>query len=487
MAITDLTGTTWKLNSTLSTYPGGTYTEKNYALNISTADEMQTMPGTYTDTFVMASIGYSGGSERNEVVFSPSTSGFPYAMIAIGNDTKTLPDTWRSKYDGFFTINGGTDATNADLIAWFEANATIKPPDVVVSYSGSEIASTSESATKRLLTSGKYCEDDIIVTYTKPTPTLQKKTATPSLTSQTITADQDYDGLSRVTIEAMPSGTAGTPTATKGTVSNHAVSVTPSVTNTTGYITGGTKTGTAVSVSASELVSGTLTISSGGTKDVTNYASASVATGSALTPETSITANPSISVSSGGLITATASALESVTPIVSAGYVTEGTAGTVTVSGSSAQQLTTQAAQTITPTTTNQTIASGKYLTGAQTILGDANLLPENIKKDVSIFGTVGTLEGGGGGGTLCIFTVAPYTNTSVNVNRHSVAPMVAYYGTDIVPGATITFYTYSDYILRSVTGLDSGSTIPFTTVTRGTYTFTMPSESVECDLLYDD
>lgn len=73
--------------------------------------------------------------------------------------------------------------------------------------------------------------------------------------------------------KSVASGTAGTPTATKGTVSNHSVSVTPSVTNTTGYITGSTKTGTAVTVSASELVSGSETKTSNGTYDVTNLAS----------------------------------------------------------------------------------------------------------------------------------------------------------------------------------------------------------------------
>lgn len=127
-------------------------------------------------------------------------------------------------------------------------------------------------------------------------------------------------------------------------------------------------------------------------------ASKAVSSGSASTPATTITANPSISVSSGGLITASVSASKSVTPTVSAGYVSNGTAGTVSVSGGNTSQLTTQAAQTITPTTTNQTIASGKYLTGTQTILGDANLLAENIKKDVVIFGITGTYEGGGGG-----------------------------------------------------------------------------------------
>lgn len=58
----------------------------------------------------------------------------------------------------------------------------------------------------------------------------------------------------------------------------------------------------------------------------------------------------------------------------------------------------TQAARTITPGTADQTIASGRYLAGAQTIKGDANLVPENIASGVSIFGVEGTLEAGSGG-----------------------------------------------------------------------------------------
>ena len=105
-------------------------------------------------------------------------------------------------------------------------------------------------------------------------------TPTTSQQSDTVTYGSGYDGLEKVnvTVNAMPSGTAGTPSATKGTVSNHAISVTPSVTNTTGYITGSTKTGSAVTVSASELVSGTLQISQNGTGiDVTNYQKVDVA------------------------------------------------------------------------------------------------------------------------------------------------------------------------------------------------------------------
>lgn len=140
--------------------------------------------------------------------------------------------------------------------------------DVSISYKNAEIATMNATGVKTLLTGDCFCEDDIVVSYTKPSVTLQSKTVAPTTSQQTVSPDNGYDGLSSVTV-------------------------------------------------------------------------------SAISP--------------------------------------------------------TKAAQTYTPTTTNQTIPSGRYLTGTQTILGDANLVASNIKKDVQIFGVTGTLESGGGSVTITV------------------------------------------------------------------------------------
>ena len=131
---------------------------------------------------------------------------------------------------------------------------------------------------------------------------------------------------------------------------------------------GNVVTGTIATKTATDLTASgaTVTVPAG---YYASQATKSVSTGSAKTPATTITKNPTISVDSSGKITASVSGTQNVTPTVSAGYVSSGTAGTITVSGSATKQLTTQAAKTVTPSTSSQTaVAKDVYTTGAVTV-----------------------------------------------------------------------------------------------------------------------
>lgn len=81
--------------------------------------------------------------------------------------------------------------------------------------------------------------------------------------------------------------------------------------------------------------------------------------------------------------------------------------------------VTKKSAATYTPKTSDQSIAASQYLSGAQTIKGDANLVAGNIKSGVSIFGVTGTYAGGGSSGGSGNNNVEAYavTNTSPSVS----------------------------------------------------------------------
>lgn len=152
---------------------------------------------------------------------------------------------------------------------------------------------------------------------------------------------------------------------------------------------GAAATGTIATKTSSNLTASgaTVTVPAG---YYASQATKSVATGSATAPSSISGSSATVST---GTNTLTLSKTVSVTPSVSAGYVSSGTAGNSSVSLTAS--VTTKAAATITPTTSNQTIAAGTYLTGAQTIAGSSNLVAGNIKSGVSIFGVTGSHQGG--------------------------------------------------------------------------------------------
>ena len=95
---------------------------------------------------------------------------------------------------------------------------------------------------------------------------------------------------------------------------------------------------------------------------------------------------------------------------------------------------------TYTPTTTDQEIASGQYLSGKQVIKGDSNLVAENIAKGKTLFGVTGTHEGGiQPEGTMLIkqngeYDVTTIAKVDVQVETQAnVSGNLTYYNAEIV------------------------------------------------------
>lgn len=165
-------------------------------------------------------------------------------------------------------------------------------------------------------------------------------------------------------------------------------------------------------------------------------------------------ATPTITVDDNGLITAKSTQ--------GAGLVSAGTK-------QATKQLTTKAAATITPGTSALKIMAGRYLTGDQTIKGDANLIAENIKNGISIFGVTGTFAGGGlpdGVGSIASGTVTPAEdNTSGVVVTHNlgvVPNFCVWYVEDDYSGTTATTAAIAGAIINKKGKYTASSSISY-------------------------
>lgn len=285
----------------------------------------------------------------------------------------------------------------------------------------------------------------------EPEPVFQSKEITPSENQQIVSPDAGYDGLSSVTVGAISSTYIGSgvtrksaatynPTESEQTISagqyldgaqtisaisstyvgsgvptQGAKTVTPSTSVQTAvssgtYVTGDIKVAAmpngvlntpTINTNTGIVTSG---ISTSGYLDTSTTKTLQLATKGAttITPSTSVqTAIAAGTYATGNIVVEAMANGELSTPNIntSTGVVTAGvsTAGYLDNSATKTLQLTTKSAATIVPGTTDQIIAAGQYLTGTQTIKGDANLIAANIASGVSIFGVTGTHEGNTG------------------------------------------------------------------------------------------
>lgn len=347
-------------------------TTKTATTNLSTQDAKTITPNDSTQIAVDSGVYTTGATTVSAVptetkkitangTYSPSAGKyFSSVEVAIAGDTPT----YQSK-----TVFPSTSVQTITADSGYDALS-----DVTVNAIQTETKSVTANGTYNP-TSGKYFSS---VTVDVPSETFntQTKTVTPTESTQTISPDNGYDGLSQITVNPIPSNYVGSGVTTKS-----AATITPSTSVQTAvsagtYVTGDIKVAAMTNgelntptVSASGLVTAsiktsgyldtsktsTLQLTTKGATTITPSTSVQtvVASGTYTTGDIKVAAMPSgaldtPSVSGSGLVTAS---------IATSGYLADTETKTL--------QLNTKGATTITPSTSTQTaITAGTYATG---------------------------------------------------------------------------------------------------------------------------
>lgn len=272
---------------------------------------------------------------------------------------------------------------------------------------GNIIVSAVPTETKSITANGTYTPSNgkyfssVNVNVVGDAFDIQSKSITPIESEQIVTPDAGYDGLSSVTVGAISSTYVGS-----GVTRKSAVTITPSTSAQTAVSAGTYVTGNITvaamesgelntpSVNASGLVTAsvktsgyladtttkTLQLNTKGATTITPSTSSQIAisAGTYATGNITVGAIPNNYIDTSDATAVASDIIQNKTAYIKGKKVT----GTMP----------SKEAATITPTTTDQTIEAGQYLSGAQTIKGDGNLVPENIISGKSIFGVSGSV-----------------------------------------------------------------------------------------------
>lgn len=333
-------------------------------------------------------------SPSNGKYFSSVKVAVPSDAVALQEKTITPTESTQvvdpdNGYSGFssVTVNGipstyvgsGVETKGAATIIPSASQQTAVSANTYVT--GAITVAAVPSETKNITSNGTYTPStgkwfsSVSVNIPDTVFNTQTKSVTPTESKQTVTPDADYDGLSSVTVGAISSTYIGS-----GITRKSAATYTPTESEQT--IAAGQYLDGAQIISAIPSTYVGSGVPTQGAKTVTPSTSVQTAVSSG----TYVTGNIKVAAMPTGVLSTPA--INTNTGVVTAGVSTAGYLGT---GATKTLQLNTKSAATIIPSTTDQIIAAGQYLTGIQTIKGDANLVAANIASGVSIFGVTGT------------------------------------------------------------------------------------------------
>ena len=225
MSISNLTNTTWVINNfTLKKIYAG-----NYSVNYTYGDLSYGAQSTLA-TMSILRLENGGGPPEEEYAYIFSLFG---TCAGIDGQSNIKPTEYANYLDGYIIADGvysgtttyfytndtscpwgtgafindktirflgGTDATNANLIAWLEENATQVQPVATVEYDGDILTSIPANTTVTFNTAGRLMASSITITT-------GSGGSSPTLIGKTITANGTYnassdnaDGYDQVTV-----------------------------------------------------------------------------------------------------------------------------------------------------------------------------------------------------------------------------------------------------------------------------------------------
>lgn len=268
----------------------------------------------------------------------------------------------------------------------------------------------------------------------------QAKTVTPTKATQTVTPSNGYIALSQVTVNPIPSNYIS-PTG------NLSITGNGTGIDVSGYATVSVNVPTG---SGGITPSGTYTINSSGSHNVTNYATATVPYSDCnmVVPQSSfITQN---NIRKWQIISAAY--------CEEAGWINSGEIDNMTQTFNAVASNT-----TITPSTASQTIGGANYMMeGPVTVAGDSDLVAGNIKSGVNIFGVTGTYSGSSSSPRL-----QAKTGINPSTSSQTIQPDSGYDGLSSVQINAMTTMTLPTSPEYAGTGTSIGNNITRSTSTR--------------------